>query len=311
MAKNIFLFPGQGAQHVGMGKALHENFSSVKALFEEAEDAIKYKLSRLCFDGPESDLKLTQNTQPAILTVSIAAFRVLTSETGLRPSLVAGHSLGEYSALVSAEAMSFSDAVTLVHKRGKAMQSAVPVGKGAMAAFMGATPEQVLTLCKEATDSFSSEEEFVAPANFNGGGQIVVSGTSSAVDKGIELASKFGIRRAKRLDVSAPFHCRLMQPAADSMAKLLETVTISKPKVPYISNVDAGIHSDEVGIRDRLVRQIPNAVLWEDSMKCLTSENITAAFEIGPGKVLTGLLRRINKEVKGVNIQTPEDLKQI
>ena len=310
-SKTIFLFPGQGSQFVGMGKALCADFSVARHVFEEAEEHLKFKLKKLCFDGPESELKKTQNTQPAILTVSCAVYEVFKREIGLVPALLAGHSLGEYTALVVAEALKFSDAVYLVRERGKAMQAAVPEGQGAMAAFLGAKREQVMELCEVVTRSFSSDQEFVSPANFNGGGQVVVSGTAEAVQKSVAVAKTFGIRMAKLLNVSAPFHCKLMQPAADHMAKLLEKVSIASPRVPYIANVDAAICHEASKIKDLLIRQIPNPVQWEASMRKLAGASIEKAFEIGPGKVLTGLLRRINKDIQAEAIETAQDVRRV
>ena len=313
--KQVFLFPGQGAQHVGMGKDLHDNFSKARLVFEEAEDALKIKLRKLCFEGLESDLKLTANTQPALLTVSIAAYRVLETETDFKPSLVAGHSLGEYSALVGACALPFSKAVQLVRARGQAMQEAVAVGKGAMAALLGVEAKAAQELCEEVTQKFHQEgqkEEFVSPANFNGAGQVVVAGTKAAVWRCVERAPQKGIKRALLLDVSAPFHCKLMEPAAQKMASVLERVSFSPLQTPYIANVDGQIYSgDKAPVRDLLIRQIPNPVRWEESMLKLSQYEIEEAIEIGPGKVLTGLLRRINKDIKTLNIQTSEDIKTI
>jgi len=311
MVTRSFLFPGQGSQFVGMGKNIYKNFSEARHIFKEAEETLTFHLGRLCFEGPESDLKLTKNTQPAILTVSTAVYCVLSKETGIKPRLVVGHSLGEYSALVASGALRFSDAVALVRERGRAMQEAVPVGKGAMAALIGAEASPVIALCKEVTQSFGGNKEFVSPANFNGGGQIVVSGTREAVKKCVDMAPQHNIRRAKLLNVSAPFHCALMQPAAEHMAKLLETISISALKIPYIANVDGKIHTDETGVRDRLVRQIPHPVLWEASMQRLKEEGVVEALELGPGKVLTGLLRKINKEIKSISVQTAEDIKSL
>lgn len=304
----IFLFPGQGSQYVGMGKDLCDHFSFCRSVFEEAEDALKFKLRKLCFEGPESELKWTQNTQPAILTVSVAAHRALFQETGLKPLLLAGHSVGEYSALVVSEALKFSDAVQLVRQRGAAMQEAVPVGRGAMAALLGVEVEAVTSLCQNVTDLLGGDE-YVSPANFNGAGQIVVSGTRRAVLKLIEILPNHGVKRAVLLDVSAPFHCKLMEPAAKRMAEILKDILISKPKIPYIANVDAKVYDDEEGIADRLIAQIPNPVRWEESMKLLPTYQISNAVEIGPGKVLTGLLRRINKEIKTLNVEISTDLK--
>lgn len=309
MTKKIFLFPGQGSQTVGMGKDFYENFSLVKQTFEEAQDVLKIKLYKLCFEGPENELKLTANTQPAILMTSYAIYRVLTQETGLRADLLAGHSLGEYTALVVSGALKFSDAISLVHVRGQAMQQAVPLDKGAMVALMGIEAKEAIELCREV----STQENIVSPANFNGGGQVVVSGTASAVKKLVELIERSHsekIRKAVPLDVSAPFHCHLMMPAAKKMESVLEKISFSKVQISYIANVDAALYQGEgVPIRKLLVEQIPNPVQWEESMKSLQKYDIEEAFEIGPGKVLTRLLRRINKDIKTYNIQRVEDLK--
>lgn len=309
--KCAFLFPGQGSQYVGMGKNLCENFRAAAHVFEEAEEALKLKLKRLCFDGLESDLKLTEHTQPAILTVSVAAYKVLSAETDILPVLVAGHSLGEYTALVVIKALSFLEAVCAVRERGRAMQNAVPVGKGAMAALVGGESETVKKLCHSVNESVVPQTSFVSPANFNGAGQVVISGTADAVEKAVALAPTYGIRYAKLLDVSAPFHCKLMEPAAVQMKKYIEQIEFRKPMVPYIANVDGQIHADAEGIADRLIRQIPNPVLWEDSMNILAKENIETVYEIGPGKVLTSLLRRINKNIQCLNVEMAQDIKQL
>lgn len=306
MTKNIFLFPGQGSQYVGMGKDLYENFPIVKHVFEEAEDALQIKLKKICFDGPESDLKLTSNTQPAILTVSLAAYEVLTNETDIRPSLLAGHSLGEYTALVVSQVLKFSDAVRLVRLRGQAMQEACPVGKGAMAALMGAASKSAEDLCYEVTQGGS----FVSVANYNGGGQVVISGETGGVKKAVELAPSKGIRRAILLEVSAPFHCKLMEPAANRVAEALEKISLGQIQIPYIANVDANIYTaDPSAVRNLLIKQIPNPVRWEESMQKLSERSIESAYEIGPGKVLSGLLKRITKDVSIYNVQSSEDLK--
>lgn len=310
MSKKIFLFPGQGSQYVGMGRSLCDNFAAAKQTFEEANDALRFDLRKICFDGPEADLKLTHFTQPAILTHSVAAFRVLTAETGHRPDFVAGHSLGEYSALVAAGAIAFADAVRLVNKRGTFMQEAVPVGTGAMAALVGAEESKVKALCEAANQATGKSCEM---ANFNGGGQIVVSGHKEAVEEAAKLATDpaYGIAKAVLLPVSAPFHCSLMKRAEDNMRPLLEATRISKPSCAYIANVDAKAYSDESGIVDRLVRQICGSVRWEQSMQLLPSLGVTEGIEVGPGKVLFGLMRRIQKDIKVRPMDTAEDLKAL
>jgi [acyl-carrier-protein] S-malonyltransferase len=311
VSKKIFLFPGQGSQYVGMGKSLVDNFPLAKQTFEEANDALRFDLKKICFEGPEADLKLTHNTQPAILTHSVAAFRVLTAESGHRPDYVAGHSLGEYSALVAAGAIHFADAVRLVNKRGTFMQEAVPVGTGAMAALVGAEESKVKALCEAANKATGKSCEM---ANFNGGGQIVVSGHKEAVEEAARLASSdpvYGIAKAVLLPVSAPFHCSLMKRAEDNMRPLLEATRISKPSSPYIANVDAKVYADAEGIVDRLVRQICGSVRWEQSMQLLPSLGVTEGIEVGPGKVLFGLMRRIQKDLKVKPMDTADDLKAL
>lgn len=312
MSKRIFLFPGQGSQSVGMGKSLFENFEIAKRTFEEASDAMGFDLKKLCFEGPESDLKLTHNTQPAILTHSVAAFRVLTSESALRPDFVAGHSLGEYSALVAAGSLNFADAVRLVNKRGKFMQEAVPVGTGAMAAMVGAEESKVKSLCDAASKATGGK--VCEMANFNGGGQIVVSGHKEAVEEAVRLAGSdtaYGIAKAVLLQVSAPFHCSLMKKAEENMAPLLEATRVEVQSCPYIANVDAKAYHDATGIKDRLVRQICGSVRWEQSMQLLPSLGVTEGIEVGPGRVLFGLMRRIQKDLKVKGMDTAEDLKAL
>jgi [acyl-carrier-protein] S-malonyltransferase len=306
-----FLFPGQGSQSVGMGKSLVDNFAVAKQTFEEANDALRFDLRKLCFEGPESELKLTHNTQPAILTHSVAAFRVLTAETDFRPAVVAGHSLGEYSALVCVGALGFADAVKLVNKRGTFMQEAVPVGTGAMAALVGADETKAKALCDAAHETTGKTCEM---ANFNGGGQIVISGHKEAVEEAARLAAAdpaYGIGKAVILPVSAPFHCSLMKRAEENMRPLLESTKIAKPSCPYIANVDAKSYADAAGIVDRLVRQICGSVRWEQSMQLLPSLGVTEGIEVGPGRVLFGLMRRIQKDLKVRGMDTTDDLKAL
>jgi [acyl-carrier-protein] S-malonyltransferase len=311
MSKKVFLFPGQGSQTVGMGKSLVDNFAIAKQTFEEANDALRFDLRKICFDGPEADLKLTHNTQPAILTHSVAAYRVLTAETPLRPDVVAGHSLGEYSALVAAGALSFADAVRLVNRRGTFMQEAVPVGTGSMAALVGAEEAKAKALCEAAGGNTGKTCEM---ANFNGGGQIVISGHKEAVEEAVRLAqadSGYGIAKAVLLAVSAPFHCSLMKRAEDNMRPLLEATKVSSPACPYIANVDAKAYNGAEGIVERLVRQICGSVRWEQSMQLLPSLGVTEGLEIGPGRVLFGLMRRIQKDLKIKGMDSAEDLKAL
>lgn len=311
MAKKIFLFPGQGSQYVGMGKSLVDNFRVAKETFEEANDALRFDIQKLCFEGPEADLKLTPNTQPAILTHSVAAYRVIEAETGLRPDYVAGHSLGEYSALVCVNALAFSDAVRLVNKRGTFMQEAVPVGTGTMAALVGASEESAKRICQAALANLPGKT--VEMANFNGGGQIVVSGHKDAVEEVVRLAAEpqYEIAKAVLLPVSAPFHCSLMKRAADNMRPLLEATKFSPPACPYIANIDAKVHGEVGGIADRLLEQICGSVRWEQSMKLAPSLEIAEGYEIGPGRVLFGLMRRIQKDLKVKGMDTAEDLPKL
>jgi len=297
MATNIaFLFPGQGSQAVGMGKSLAEQYAVARHTFAEADEALGYKLSQLCFDGLEEQLKLTEITQPAILTVSVAAFRVL-AEKGLRPGFVAGHSLGEYSAHVAAGTLSFQDAVRTVRNRGKYMQEAVPVGVGAMAAILGLELERVTALCHDA-----AEGEVCEPANINSAEQIVISGHKAAVERAATLATERGAKRAVLLQVSAPFHCSLMKPAQDRLAADLVALAFQKPAVPVVCNVDAALVTDVERSRDALVRQVTGAVKWEQSMRLLIAQGVQTFVEVGPGKVLCGLMRQIDRTKTALNV---------
>lgn len=306
MQKTAFLFPGQGSQYAGMGKDLADNFSVARQAFEEADDALGFKLSSLCFNGPDDDLKLTFNTQPAILTASIAALRVVQQETGLIADCVAGHSLGEYSALVCSGALTLSDAVRTVRSRGTFMQEAVPVGVGAMAAMLSIEADVLAAICEEA-----AQGEVVAPANFNSPGQIVIAGHASAVNRTIEIAKSKGFRKAMLLPVSAPFHCALMQPAADRLKAVLDAVEIHALQMPVISNVEAVPNQDTGRVRDLLVSQVCAPVRWEQSVQAMIDFGVATFVEIGPGKVLTGLVKRINKEMKLVNVEDAAGIKAI
>lgn len=284
-----FLFPGQGSQAVGMGKELAERHPIARQTFEEANDALGYNLAQICFDGPEDQLRLTEITQPAILTTSVAAYRAA-AERGVKPTFVAGHSLGEYSAHVAAGTLSFADAVRTVRNRGKYMQEAVPVGVGAMAAVLGMAPESVATVCHDA-----SQGQVCEPANINSPEQIVISGHTHAVERAAKLADERGAKKAKLLPVSAPFHCSLMKPAQDRLAGDLIHLTFAKPTATVVCNVDAAEVRDGNASRDALIRQVTGAVKWEQSIRLLVSHGVRSFVEVGPGKVLWGLMRQIDR----------------
>ena len=297
------LFPGQGSQAAGMGKALAQQFPVAARTFAEADEALGVSLSTLCFEGPDEDLKLTTNAQPAILATSVATLRVLEQETGVRPTFVAGHSLGEYSALVAAGALAFADALRVVHERGRLMQEAVPVGVGAMAAIFNLSSDEVAQVCAEA-----AQGEIVSPANLNGGGQIVVAGHTSAVRRAITGAKARGAKRAVELAVSAPFHCALMSPAAEGLARVLASVPVSPLTVPVIANVTADANQEPLRVKDLLVQQVTAPVRWEESMTRLKSLGCEAVIEVGPGKVLAGLLKRIVPDMPCASVSDPDSL---
>jgi len=284
-----FLFPGQGSQAVGMGKELAANHAVARQTFEEADEALGYKLSQLCFEGPEEKLKLTEITQPAILTVSVAAFRVF-REKGPKPNYVAGHSLGEYSAHVAAGTLQFADAVRAVRDRGKYMQEAVPVGVGAMAAILGMSLDKVTEVCRDA-----AQGEICQAANINSPEQIVVSGHAAAVEHAIKLATERGAKKAVSLPVSAPFHCALMQPAQDRLATDLQALNFQKPAFPVVCNVDAAVITEAEPARAALIRQVTGSVKWDPSVRLLIEKGATLFVEVGPGKVLWGLMRQIDR----------------
>lgn len=302
MGKVAFVFPGQASQYPGMGKELAEMYPSAKAVFDEADKALGFSISKMCFEGSEDDLKLTANTQPAILTCSIATYRVL-EEKGLAPDFVAGHSLGEYSALVAAGSLKFADAVKLVRKRGSYMQEAVPAGKGAMAAIMGLSPAVVTDVCKRA-----AQGQVCAPANLNSPDQTVISGDADAVKRAVELASQAGAKRATILPVSAPFHSALMMPAQEKLEHELKKTHFDKLRVPLVTNVDADTIETGDQARDALVRQVTAAVHWEESVRLLIEEGVNTFVEVGPGKVLTGLLRQIERSVATLNVEDETSL---
>lgn len=300
------IFPGQGSQTVGMGKELYDNFAVAKAVFDEVDAALSEKLSDVIFNGPQEKLTLTENAQPAIMATSIAALRVLQTETGLKLSdiaFVAGHSLGEYSALCAAGAISLTETARLLRVRGNAMQQSVPAGKGAMAALIGVDTEQAEQIAREAAG-----EDICSAANDNGGGQVVISGARAAVERAVEIAKAKGVKRAVMLDVSAPFHCALMAPAAGIMHAALSAATVNTPVVPLIANVTADVVTDPALIRQLLVDQVTGMVRWRESMEAMSKKGVTKTIEIGAGKVLSGLMKRIAPEIATSNFGTPADL---
>jgi len=299
-----FLFPGQGSQAVGMGKELAEKYSIARQTFEEADEALGYKLSQLCFEGPEDQLRMTEITQPAILTASVAAWRLL-NEKGVRPNFVAGHSLGEYSAHVAAGTFSFSDAIRTVRNRGKYMQEAVPAGVGAMAAILGMDLNAVTAVCRDA-----AQGEVCEPANINSPEQIVISGHAAAVERAAKLADERGAKRAKLLPVSAPFHCSLMKPAQDRLAQDLNRLAFNKPSVGVVCNVDAAVLDDAPRTRDALIRQVTGSVKWDESMRLLITQGVQTFVEVGPGKVLCGLMRQIDRSKTCLNVADETSLQK-
>ncbi len=300
------LFPGQGSQRVGMGRELAREFEPARRAFEEADDALGASISRLCFEGPEAELVRTENTQPALLTCSTAVLRVLEAERGLTFDVAAGHSLGEWSALVAAGALTLADAVRLVRLRGRAMQEAVPQGQGAMAAIIGLGQAEVEELCRSA-----AQGEVLSPANLNGAGQTVISGHAGAVERGIAAARAAGAQRAVALQVSAPFHCALMQPAADRLAEALAGVAIAPLRVPVVANVDAQPNQDPGKVVRLLVAQVTAPVRWEESVMRLATGGTARAFELGAGSVLRGLVKRIAKTIQVTSVGEPADVKSV
>jgi len=302
MGKVAFVFPGQASQYPGMGKELAERYPVAKSAFEEADQALGFSISGLCFQGSEEDLKLTANTQPAILTCSVAVYRAM-AERGLTPDFVAGHSLGEYSALVAAGALKFADAVRLVRMRGAYMQDAVPAGVGAMAAIMGLSHADVANVCRRAAGS-----EVCAPANLNSPDQTVISGHAGAVKRAVELASQAGAKRAVILAVSAPFHSALMIPMQQKLEKNLRETEFSDLHVPLVTNVDADTITSGAEAREALIRQVSMPVRWEESVRLLIDEGVNTFVEVGPGRVLTGLLRQIERSVTALNVEDERSL---
>jgi [acyl-carrier-protein] S-malonyltransferase len=307
MTSLAFLFPGQNSQYAGMGRDLADKYPVAKRTFEEADDALGFSISRLCFEGPEDQLKLTEFQQPAICTVSVAALRVL-AEKGIAPRWVAGHSLGEYAANVAAGSIAFPDAVKTVRSRGRFMQDAVPPGKGAMAAVLGLSSEETARAC---SDAAADTSRIVAAANFNSPEQTVISGEAYAVERAAELAKERGARRVVMLQVSAPFHCALMQPAQDRLAELLRSLHFSAPSLPVAVNVDATLVTAPGDLRDALIRQVTGAVRWVESVRLLIAQKPAFFVEVGPGKVLGGLMRQIDRSQSCVNIEDEASLERV
>lgn len=304
MAKTAYIFPGQGSQAVGMGKDLYDNYSVSREVFDEADDALSFKLSEMCFAGTAEDLALTANTQPAILTSSIAAFRAMEAEGFQLPDYVAGHSLGEYSALVAAGAISFADAVKTVRNRGTYMQEAVPVGIGAMAAILGLDLNAVEAGCAEA-----AEGQVCSPANINSPSQIVIAGNAEAVDRACEILKAKGAKRAIKLNVSAPFHCALMMPAQEKLATDLENISYQDLRFPIIHNVNAEANQSGAKVKESLTKQVSSPVRWLQTIEFLVSNGVETFIEVGTGKVLSGLVKQINRDVRCLNVEDQESLK--
>lgn len=299
-----FIFPGQGSQHPGMGKDLAEKFPAARQVFEEADEALGFALSDLSFNGPAEQLQLTENTQPAILATSIAALRVMQAENFPAPNFVAGHSLGEYSALVAADGLALNDALKTVRARGRYMQEAVPVGSGAMAAILGADFELIARTCEEA-----AQGQVCSPANINSPSQVVIAGDADAIDRAIGLLKERGAKRAVKLNVSAPFHCALMKPAQDRLAADLQSITFSHLSMPLIANADARPIEDGGEARQSLIRQVSQTVRWLEAVEFLINQGVQTFIEIGPGKVLSGLVRQIDRSVRCVNIEDEASLR--
>lgn len=304
MSKIAFVFPGQGAQYVGMGKEIVENYNVANEIFEKASNVLGYDMKKMCFEGPEAELKKTENTQPAILTTSIAIYEVL-KEKAIKPDIFAGLSLGEYSALVAAGVFDFEDAVRIVKARGKYMQEEVPLGVGTMAAFIGLKREKVLEVCDKA-----SQFGIVEPANFNSPIQIVISGEKKAVEKAVEIGKELGAKKAVVLNVSAPFHSSMLKGAGEKLANKLSNITLHNFELPVIANVTADYYTSVSSVKEILIKQVSSPVLWEDSIKKMIHEGVKTFIEVGPGKALTGFIKRISKEVTILNVENLASLEK-
>ena len=318
MPVHAFIFPGQGSQAVGMGRDLAAAFAAAREVFQEVDETLKQKLSKLMFEGPGEELTLTENTQPALMAHSLAVLRVLEKEGGFtladKAVVVAGHSLGEYTALAAAGAFSIPDTARLLKLRGQSMQKAVPAGEGAMAALLGAEMAQAEEICREAApvpDSPTGAKQVVEPANDNGGGQVVISGHRAAIERAIEIAKTKGIRRAMLLPVSAPFHCARMAPAADAMAEALEATPPRTPIVPVVANVSAAKETDPLTIASLLVKQVTATVRWRECLQAMTELGVTRVVDLGAGKVLSGLVKRVTPDATGVSASTPAEIEAI
>ena len=316
MPVRAFIFPGQGSQCVGMGRDLAAAFAAAREVFQEVDETLKQRLSRLMFEGPHEELTLTENAQPALMAHSLAVLRVLQREGGFtlprKAFVVAGHSLGEYSALAAAGAFSVAGATLLLKLRGQAMQKAVPAGIGAMAALLGADMEQARAICAEAGPvPETDDQEIVQPANDNGGGQVVISGHRTAIERAVEIAKARGVKRAMLLPVSAPFHCALMAPAADAMAEALENSPPVAPSVPLVANVSARQESDPGRIRDLLIQQVTATVRWRECVATMTEMGVDSFVELGAGKVLTGLIKRLAPDAAGTAAGTPAEIEAV
>ncbi|MFZ5906626.1 MAG: ACP S-malonyltransferase [Nitrospirota bacterium] len=296
-----FVFPGQGSQHVGMGKDIHDAFSAAREIFDQASETLRYDVASLCFSGPAEELNRTFRTQPCILTVSIAIHKVLDGK-GVRPAVVAGHSLGEYSALVAAEAMSFADALKLTEKRGQFMQDAVPEGKGLMAAILGMDRSRLEAICR------NIKSGYVSPANYNCPGQVVIAGEKEAVEEAIELCRSSGAKRAVALPVSVPSHCSLMEGASKKLADILDTIPMKRPVIPFINNADASFLNDALAVKTSLTKQLNSPLLWEEMIQRIADSGVTTFLEAGPGKVLSGLIRRILPEAGVYHVEDGKSL---